>query len=147
MLHVIATACGSMALLHVSFFSLSLLIFNWRINALQFCVGFCCITWISYKCIHTHTHTHTHTYTPSFLKLPPTSPPTPCVFYMPGYKLKKQSSLGPEAQGKRTRAKSCSDSGSFYLAIQYITAVQLHWPMGITWPHLTSTEQESSFLL
>ena len=41
-----------------------LFIFNWRIIALQYCVGFCHIsTWIS----------HRYTYVPSLLKFPPIS--------------------------------------------------------------------------
>ena len=39
--------------------------FNWKITALQSCVGFCCSTWISYR----------HTYIPSLFSLPPTPPP------------------------------------------------------------------------
>ena len=31
-------------------------IFNWRLVLLQYCVGFCHITWIS-QYVHTHTHT------------------------------------------------------------------------------------------
>ena len=64
MLHVIATACGSMALLHVSFFSLSLLIFNWRINALQFLPYDNCESAVSI-----------HTSPSSFLSLEPPSHP------------------------------------------------------------------------
>ena len=41
--------------------------FNWRIIALQCCVGFCHAEWIShdyiYACARTHTHTHTYVYT------------------------------------------------------------------------------------
>ena len=39
--------------------------FNWKITALQSCVGFCCSTWISYR----------HTYIPSLFSLLPTPPP------------------------------------------------------------------------
>ena len=43
-------------------------IFNWRITALQYCVGFRhMMTWFSHK----------HTYIPSFLNLLPTSQPRP----------------------------------------------------------------------
>ena len=43
-------------------------IFNWRIVALQYCVGFCHLsTWIS----------HRYTYVSSLLNLPPTSEPLP----------------------------------------------------------------------
>ena len=44
-----------------------LYIFNWRIIALQCCVGFCPITWISHK----HIYICTHTYIPFLLTLPP----------------------------------------------------------------------------
>ena len=51
----------------VSYF-LHLFIFNWRIIALQYCVGFC----------HTSAQiSHRYTYVPSSLKLPPTSHPIP----------------------------------------------------------------------
>ena len=45
-------------------------IFNWRISALQYCVGFCHTTWISHKC----------TYVPSLMNLPfpPDSTPLIC---------------------------------------------------------------------
>ena len=47
-----------------------LFIFNWRIIALQYHVGFChTTTWIS----------HRYTYVPSLLSLPPTSLPIPCL--------------------------------------------------------------------
>ena len=43
-------------------FSFLKFIFSWRITALQYCVGFCCIsTWIC----------HRYTHIPSLLKLPP----------------------------------------------------------------------------
>ena len=46
-------------------------IFNCRIIALQYFVGFCCAsTWIS----------HRYTYVPSLLNLPPTSHPIPTLF-------------------------------------------------------------------
>ena len=51
---------------HVTF--KNLFIFNWRIITLQYCVGFWeTSTWISCR----------YTYVPSFLKLPPTSHPSP----------------------------------------------------------------------
>ena len=51
----------------MDFFS-PLFIFNWRINALQYCVGFCHTS----RCI-----SHRYTYVPSLWKLPPTSHPIP----------------------------------------------------------------------
>ena len=46
------------------FFLLNVLMFNWKIIALQYCVVFChTSTWIS----------HRYSYVPSILKLPPTS--------------------------------------------------------------------------
>ena len=48
-----------------------LFIFNWRITALQYCIGFCHTSvWISYR----------YTYAPSLWKLPPSSHPilSPC---------------------------------------------------------------------
>ena len=45
-------------------------IFNWRIIALQYCIGFChTSTWIS----------HRYTYVPSLLNFPPTSHPFPLL--------------------------------------------------------------------
>ena len=52
------------------FFVKKLFIFNWRIIALQYCIGFChTSTWVS----------HRYTYVPSLLKFPPISHlhPTP----------------------------------------------------------------------
>ena len=51
-----------------TYFFKILFIFNWRIIALQYCVGFCHIPmWIS----------HRYLYVPSLLNLPPTSNPIP----------------------------------------------------------------------
>ena len=45
-------------------------VFNWKIIALQYCVGFChTSTWIS----------HRYTYVPSLLNFPPTSHPIPAL--------------------------------------------------------------------
>ena len=50
---------------HILLIFSNVFIFNWRIIALQYCVGFChTSTWIS----------HRYTYAPSLLNLPPTSP-------------------------------------------------------------------------
>ena len=46
-----------------------LFIFNWKIIALQYCVGFWNTTWIS----------HRYVYIPSLLNLPPTSHPILCL--------------------------------------------------------------------
>ena len=52
----------------------NLLIFNWRIIALECCVGFC----------HTSTRiSHRHTYVPSLCSLPPTSQPIPPLQVVP----------------------------------------------------------------
>ena len=48
-------------------------IFNWRIIALQYCVGFCQIsTWVS----------HRYTYVPSLINLPPTSHPIKWAYFL-----------------------------------------------------------------
>ena len=52
----------------IAIFCFLIIIFNWKITALQYCVGFCQkSTWIS----------HRYTYVPSLLNLPPTSLPIP----------------------------------------------------------------------
>ena len=51
----------------------NLFIFNWKIIALQYCIGFCCVsTWIS----------HRYTCIRSLLNLPPTSHPIPLLWVL-----------------------------------------------------------------
>ena len=67
-LRVLATGPPGKSIDRISLFSFFLIICHWRINALQYCVGFCHIlAWISHK----------YTYVPCLLNLPSISHPIP----------------------------------------------------------------------
>ena len=54
------------------------ILFNWRIIALQSCVGFCCTMWISHTYIHIYIYIYIHIYIYIYIYIPlPLEPPSP----------------------------------------------------------------------